>query len=498
MNLNIVLDLPNYKNTEIIKTLYDIKSYIIKFILKIFTQNNYKFFVMVTDDQSLNFLKQILTKSDINYTGIVDIYNINDCRYKFPLPCIYFVIPSANNINIIFEDIKKNTYKDYFIFFNGASNRENFLVLSKYKNKIHALIDFNLNIVPMNHNLLLSDDYIKITNFLNHFNLKPSIFYSAKSLKCQDLSSKIKNLIDNSSDRNCSLVILDRSFDLIPLISYSFNLEALYQDFISQDIYQFKSLLNCGEYGDRHLDTKFDILYNKYKHHHIADLSKIINEIPKKTDYEKLKYTKIIYLMDNLFKIIEEKKLFNASILQQEIIFNKLTKLEILYEKFKQHDIPDNIQVRILLLFLLKYPIHIKKITDENIIKIFNKIISEYNISEIFDHNYIKFLSEKENYETSLYIPKLCNIIEKIIDNKPNECCLLSLDNNNNIYHFRKKHSVSHNYSNSPNKQNLIIYINEFLTYQEINNFNLLTKKKFSAYNIILISENIKTFTSIF
>lgn len=515
------------------KIIPNIREFIVKLLLLKFKLNCLKYYILVIDAMSFDWLKKIFTKSDIMYAGIIEIYDINATGYKFPLPCIYFVEPTVENLSKIASDMSNKLYTNYNVCFNG--NSDHLSQDNAFKNinlkKITLLGDY-LTFTVYVDNIILLHNLNNFVDYLMFFKFEPITYFTKKSQYMQSICENVNKQI-KVKNPNSVLVMFDRSSDILPLLLYSFTIESLYYELINQRIFTFDAKQNNGEFHSESFDVHNDLLFNKHRHDHFVDVvdqmhkithldemaakkyeaklnEKLENEVIEHRkllrNKEKIEnetyirhYYQYISMIHKLSDICKNQNIRDASLIQQKIVFNEITTLYDIYTSFNKTIFTDKTKIRILVLFFLKYPKYIKqidpKIISSDIITKTQQIVM--NITNkfgdnIFDTKYIESLTiNNNNYDTSLYVPKICKTIENGLINVYDSMEPFDVIN---TYEFRKNKSKHYHKKN----QTLIIYVNDFITHFELNTIQSMMKNKYPHINIVVVSDSIKNYNDLF
>jgi len=530
------------------KVTSNIRDFIVQLLLLKFKLNCLNYYVLVVDTKSYEYLRRMFTKSDIMYVGIVEIYDLNAAKYQIHLPCIYFIEPTVENLSKIAEDISEKLYTQYSICFNGTSEnlRQDHVFKKINLKKITLLGDF-LTFNMINENILLHTSLDNLVEFLTFFKFEPVMHLTENSQKLKNICENINKQI-KIKNPNSSLIMLERSFDILPLLLYSFTIESLYDELINQQTFIFEAKKNNGEFHNESFDIKDDLLFNKHKHEHFVDILNLIydithqekndvvkyeeqelmvykrNELSKhkslidiemenadmeirkklreKKQIENEKYVrhyfKYINMINKLTEICKDKNIREASLIQQRIIFGEISTLGEIYALFDKTLFDNKVKVRILVLMCLKYPKYIKqmnpaRISPEIIVKTQQIVMNLQDKfkTEVFDSKYVELLKENnDNYDTSLYIPKICHIIENALINVYH----LEPFDITHTYEFRRQKSTSQHKKN----KTLIVYVEEFMTYFELNSIQNMMKNKYPHINLVIVSDSIKNYNDLF
>lgn len=106
--------------------------------------------VLIVDNITLLYIQTIFTRAEIGYI-ISDIYLISDKRYLLPLPCIYFVRPTEENVNYMYQDIKGSIYRSYHIVMFGSTSHDLLDYLKPLAQHIKMFRDFPITVLPLNY-----------------------------------------------------------------------------------------------------------------------------------------------------------------------------------------------------------------------------------------------------------------------------------------------------------------------------------------------------------
>lgn len=231
---------------------------------------------LVLDKSSQSIVSSVLRVNDLLRCGITIHQLITTTRSPLPdAPAIYFVEPTKENILLIIDDLKADTYDEFFINFTASIDRELLELFAKQvslmgkSHKIKQVFDQYLNFVVTEPNLF-SLDYQKIFTKFNHPQTTedqinglandlsngllsliltsgdipiircqrngPAEFIAQQlDTKLRDYLSNTKNLIPQPVSKRSVLVIVDRNIDLSSMFHHSW----IYQCMIS-DVFNLK------------------------------------------------------------------------------------------------------------------------------------------------------------------------------------------------------------------------------------------------------------------
>ncbi|CAH6722912.1 protein Sly1p [[Candida] jaroonii] len=231
---------------------------------------------LVLDKKSQSIVSSVLRVNDLLRCGITIHQLITTSRSPLPdAPAIYFVEPTKENILLIIEDLRHDTYDQLFINFTASIDRELLESFAKEvsligkSHKIKQVFDQYLNFIvtepnlfsldyhhiftKFNHPTTTEDDINGLANDLSNGLLSliltagdipiircqrngPAEFIAQQlDTKLRDYLSNTKNLAPPVVSKRSVMVIMDRNIDLSSMFHHSW----IYQCMIS-DVFNLK------------------------------------------------------------------------------------------------------------------------------------------------------------------------------------------------------------------------------------------------------------------
>jgi hypothetical protein len=283
--------------------------------------------VLIFDEFGQDVVSLIFKVNDLREKGVTLHMPIKAQRMPIPdVPAIYFLQPTQENVDRIINDIKQNLYESYYINFISMLPRpllENFAdqaVQNNLVDKIQKVYDQYLSFLTPENNLFslnlsnsfyhlnsaaVPDNVVKgeidlivngLTSILATLDQVPLIKASKNGpahMVAEKLERRLKDLsrsgkdglfTPNISPHRPILLILDRNFDLIPMLHHSWNYMTLVQDLLDIKLNRISIIY---EENGKDVTQKFDIDSNDFfwaKHsmlpfHSVAE--EIDNELTK-------------------------------------------------------------------------------------------------------------------------------------------------------------------------------------------------------------------------
>jgi hypothetical protein len=231
--------------------------------------------VLVFDSHGRDIISSVLRVNDLFKNGVTVHMLISAERYPIPdVPAIYFVTPTAENIQIIAKDLANGLYESTYLNFTSPISRDLLEDLANRtmhtSSKITQVYDQYLNFIVSEPNIYslgmprvysklnnpkISEDEIQalvhdIVNGLFSVVLTSgsipiirSTRGNAAEMVAQKLDEKLRNHVLNTRGGNYRsamdtgsrpvLIILDRNVDLVSMLAHSWTYESLVNDVCS-------------------------------------------------------------------------------------------------------------------------------------------------------------------------------------------------------------------------------------------------------------------------
>ncbi|KAJ1555099.1 vacuolar sorting protein VPS33/slp1, partial [Nowakowskiella sp. JEL0078] len=280
--------------------------------------------ILVVDAEALKIINSVCRMSDILNENVKSVEDITRRRQPYPEnEAIYFVGPSNDSIQLIIDDFKnaKPLYVGVHIFCTAALPDRLFdkIKNSPVNNFMKRLVELNVDfIVPESHVFSLDNptsmhaiynaptashlDFelkslaTRITSVLATLGEYPYIRYHDPNGGSRDkpnaakLAALVKSELDNLRDHDSSfpsktsspatLIILDRSIDVIAPLLHEHTYQAMAQDLV---------VFDNGKYTPNDTDDKTpevidesDVIWAHTRHWHIADVMEFLADVVQK------------------------------------------------------------------------------------------------------------------------------------------------------------------------------------------------------------------------
>lgn len=286
--------------------------------------------IIIVDEHTIKILDFSLTMHEILDAGVYLVEIIRKGRQPYPLmDAIYFLSSDSDNIiNLIGEDFKPPEktlksgrkgakYLTAHLFFTREIKQMNFEELAKgyVAPYARALIETFIDFIPMEERVFIAPSpsplneasfFLSLisstsSSSLNGLSIiaqrimtimitmgwKVDIRFQSTSIMAGKLAAMVQEAFNIYSSRNrefnpqkhATLLILDRTIDLIAPILHEFTYQAMAMDLleIEGNRYEYKFTTALGAENKRSVSLdENDILWKALRHTHIADCSKEI------------------------------------------------------------------------------------------------------------------------------------------------------------------------------------------------------------------------------
>ena len=382
--------------------------------------------ILITDPTTLKILNSLCTMADIQDCQFAIIENILNKRSpNQDYDAYYFIEPTTSNIQLLIDDFKhKPPYKTINLFTTKSlpdslldkikrSPATHYLTQVKQLNIdfiVQESIVFNLNkrnsiytlFNPKTTSALtleLRQTAIQIANVLATLGEFPYIKYfkdDSRSVSLTeklafDLQSELLKNKDFNSDR-ATLLIVDRSFDLVSPLIHEFSYQALLADVIGFEDGKIKWNGVESQDGYAKLDEQ-DKIWTEFRHLHVAEtMESLSNQVKKFTNEnsaaqysknsggnsldqiskmqetlqalpeyqeQKAKFSLHTDLCQDCMRIYSEKSLENVITFEQELATNETSASKQLKNPFKDlinilsSDVGHHEKLRLAMIFII-------------------------------------------------------------------------------------------------------------------------------------------------
>lgn len=267
------------------------------------------FFILVLDDFTTKILSFYLTMSDVLNLGIFAIEYLGKKRKTYPTySVIYFLEPCKQSCELVNQDFTNPNdphYGNVHIYFTSRvlDSQLSLLVSQNLAYKVKSLIELNIAFFAKNNifdirnqsltifetqsieynserRVLLGQIKDKLMTVIVSMKEFPYIQYQDTKL-CSELASLVNASLHELNDkkllkpeRKSICLIVDRSVDLVSPLLHDYSYRSLIYDFFDVDNEGILNLPSEDIKGYK-LDEN-DVIWNKYKNSHIAEVLKSI------------------------------------------------------------------------------------------------------------------------------------------------------------------------------------------------------------------------------
>ncbi|KAL3126327.1 SEC1 syntaxin [Cryptosporidium hominis] len=224
------------------------------------------YLTMVVDQFTLKVISSCCSFYDIIEAGVTIVEQLHSKRQPLrKMDCIYFVTNEKRNLERIQKDFEgEGMYRSAHLFVTGfrGERMAGFDILSNHEGLLRKLLAFkevNLDFIPYDSRAFYIDIDGLFTTSLDlseklqqqimsgintlcktlGVNTKPVIRYQASgrvevSTECKNLAEKLNYLQNGGAESNeeCTILLLDRSFDTAPLYIHDYHYQALAYDLL--------------------------------------------------------------------------------------------------------------------------------------------------------------------------------------------------------------------------------------------------------------------------
>jgi len=272
--------------------------------------------VVILDHETTRILSSACRMYDVMEEGVTLVENISIARQPLPkMDAIYFLTPKEESINLLlrdFKDPKNPQYGAVHLFFSSRLSDELFAKIranEPLKSRIKGLKEINMDFLvyesqvfhfdsPDTFKLLFSPECTtqaggelkrmadKIVSVCATLNEYPFVRYHKDQRVSHSLATFVQEKLDQLNKENsayassisgknrATLLILDRSEDMLAPLLHEFTYQAMIYDLlpVTNDHYKFVTTSGTGEQrGKEVILGESDPLWSTLRHMHIAD-----------------------------------------------------------------------------------------------------------------------------------------------------------------------------------------------------------------------------------
>lgn len=300
--------------------------------------------ILILDNITISYISGIYSHSDLLKYNIYLTMNINNLGTNvLDLDAIVFMKPTETNIKLLIDELLTPKYNSYSLFFSNILDKKYIKQLAKadIKKRVSNIQEKYLDYYPINDNsVILSSSIVdSLAALILTQRTNPIIRCQPNSDKCLNIATSLIKKMDSEKilfNYPCTstLLLVDRTVDLISPLVHSLSYQALLYDLLYMDnnlviIENTKySLVNDSFYEINKLQFWPDVVTNM--HNKVKQLTVMENQMKQSTDeficnfseYEKLKneITKHVKIISEITKIITQDKLQLVYDLESQII----------------------------------------------------------------------------------------------------------------------------------------------------------------------------------
>lgn len=290
------------------------------------------YLVLVADALTLRVVNSVCQVSDLLTESIWGVQCIDTQRQPLPvLEALYFIAPTAANVEQLMQDIADRgpKYRGFHVFFSHKLKNEQLQCMARSKEVVscvRSFVELNLSFLPHDDRAFhlgdssslpavlgdvppesefLAEIACRLATLLVSLPCRPSILYAAKSAGyfadgncagvCERLASEVHTRLEEMESKGvrwqqmprtdgCTVLIVDRSIDWIPLLVHDMHYEAMLHDVlgtscISTEEGRFTFLDHDGETQQERsvvLDDPRDSLWEKCRHMPIWEVNDLV------------------------------------------------------------------------------------------------------------------------------------------------------------------------------------------------------------------------------
>ncbi|KAF0268528.1 hypothetical protein FOG48_02487 [Hanseniaspora uvarum] len=168
--------------------------------------------ILIMDKTSTGIISSVLRVKDLLKVGVTCHTTLfSPQRQAIPdIPAVYFIEPSRKNLEKIIQDLKNDFYDEYYLNFTSNISRVNLEYLAEEAvkigkfDRIKQVYDQYLNFVVSDPNVF----EIEMEKIWSEFNLNNAITEEEINAKCQEIASRLYNVIITMNSSINSIPIL--------------------------------------------------------------------------------------------------------------------------------------------------------------------------------------------------------------------------------------------------------------------------------------------------
>ncbi|KAL6931311.1 hypothetical protein ACO0R3_002774 [Hanseniaspora guilliermondii] len=168
--------------------------------------------ILIMDKTSTGIVSSVLRVKDLLKVGVTCHTTLfSPQRQAIPdIPAVYFIEPSKKNLERVIQDLKNDFYDEYYLNFTSNISRVNLEYLAEEAVKIgkfdqiKQVYDQYLNFVVTDPNVF----EIEMERIWSEFNLNTSITEEEINSKCQEIASRLYNVVITMNSSINSIPVL--------------------------------------------------------------------------------------------------------------------------------------------------------------------------------------------------------------------------------------------------------------------------------------------------
>lgn len=274
-------------------------------------QGNY--FCMVVDKTTVRILSSVVLLTDLVHLGATVVEIIGKVRQPLPLDVLYFLMPTAENVERLLEDFpegRPGLYAGIHIFFAYELPKQLFEKICRQKHvakRVRNFVDLHMEFLSKNHrcfhfdhpSLLDPDEeelhqvvrgLVSVALTLGQW---PTVRYQSDCAFAENIAKALEDSLteywqkkDDAPKTECVFLVLDRSVDLAAPLLHEFTYEALAYDVLDgtsidprEDSFEYVKVNAVGTQTKKKVQlSDDDDLWVQYRHQHIATARDKLND----------------------------------------------------------------------------------------------------------------------------------------------------------------------------------------------------------------------------
>ena len=250
------------------------KTYIRNKFLRLVQSYGGEYKILIVDDITVKIISKLVTMSDLNHHGIMNVEHLSKIREPLKISATYFLHPTF--IPKLVQEDATLYHQVYLVFCETV--RPEFIEMIYNSDlvklrKIRAVTEFHMDYMALDERVFtfsgrsLDEEAEQLAGFFIAYDKYPIIRYAAGNMEALNLGQNILKILESrqyQSPNNITFLILDRSFDLITPFVQDLTYQAMVHNFIPMpdDVYTYKDGL---EYKSVVLDGN-DPIWTEHKH----------------------------------------------------------------------------------------------------------------------------------------------------------------------------------------------------------------------------------------